>query len=394
MSGASNAVAAWSDWMLAMAWQVALLGVVVLVLDAGLRRFGAHRLRHGLWCLVALKLLLPPTLPSLLPLPLPAVVAAGSGSGSGSEPSGALMESGLLPAEAPLHPAALLLLTLYLAGALTLALRAVRRRRAFHARLRAHALPAPAWVDAAAHAIATRLGLRRHVPVSILPSLASPAIAGLLRPVILLPAAPASSSPAERRAIEHVLWHELAHARRGDLIAHAVFGALRVAYWFHPVVHLAARRAHDLREVCCDLTVAAHLREDTADYRDTLLEAAAARLLAEEPVPLAASFLRAGSPTLQRLQALDGAAWRHARTRRLTSFATAALLGALLLPMASGPALPAEGSDAVPAGAVNRAQALRDAEALLARTLTERDTFGCFHRRYAYRNLLALEESR
>ena len=85
MSGASNAAAAWSDWMLAMAWQVALLGVVVLVLDAGLRRFGAHRLRHGLWCLVALKLLLPPTLASFLPLPVPAPTLALTEPSSGAE---------------------------------------------------------------------------------------------------------------------------------------------------------------------------------------------------------------------------------------------------------------------------------------------------------------------
>ncbi|MCG8651882.1 MAG: M56 family metallopeptidase, partial [Pirellulales bacterium] len=62
MSSSLNHVsAAWTDWMLAMGWQVAVLVLVLLAVTWLLRGHSA-RLRYALWMLVPVRLLLPPTL--------------------------------------------------------------------------------------------------------------------------------------------------------------------------------------------------------------------------------------------------------------------------------------------------------------------------------------------
>ena len=93
---------------------------------------------------------------------------------------------------------------------------------------------------------------------------------GLFRPVIVLPESAEEWSSDRRRS---VLLHELAHVRRRDLLTNAVVQLACVAYWFHPLVWLAARRARIEAERACDaLVVATGTR--ASDYAGDLLEIA------------------------------------------------------------------------------------------------------------------------
>lgn len=75
---------------------------------------------------------------------------------------------------------------------------------------------------------------------------------GLFRPVVVLPAGCPAWSTARRRA---VLLHELAHVRRGDLVMQLVSSLTRAAYWFNPLVWLAAQRLRAEGERAADDTV-------------------------------------------------------------------------------------------------------------------------------------------
>ncbi len=61
MNALSEFAGAWWDWAFAASWQIALLVCVVAALTY-LLRDASPRLRHGLWLLVLIKALLPPTL--------------------------------------------------------------------------------------------------------------------------------------------------------------------------------------------------------------------------------------------------------------------------------------------------------------------------------------------
>ena len=102
---------------------------------------------------------------------------------------------------------------------------------------------------------------------------------GVFRPVLLFPA---DHLPTTQQETRHILLHELAHIKRGDLLVHAGYMVLVTVYWFNPLLWLIRKHIQNLRELCCDATVAAHLREETAAYRETLL--ATGRALLARPV--------------------------------------------------------------------------------------------------------------
>jgi beta-lactamase regulating signal transducer with metallopeptidase domain len=327
--------------MSAMSAQVAIVVLGALAADALLRRLARPRLRGLLWTLVLLKLLLPPTLAS------PVAVV------EGPEP--------WAPATPPIALAAVWLLGALLLGAL-LATRLRRLRRRFPA------APTPARVERPLRRAARRLGLRRLPRVAVAREARSPAVFGALRPVVVLPEALARDGTP--RDLEHVLLHELAHVRRGDLALQALFHAAQVVYWFHPLVWLAARRAHAARELSCDATVAAALGRRAREYRSTLVRLAAP--VFGMPFPGGAGI--AGSPSLllQRLRLLQAPAPRPGRIRRAGAVASAAVLALSVLPMGA----------ADPLAAARRA------------VESARQGGSCLQLRFAVMNLMTLEESK
>ena len=89
-------------------------------------------------------------------------------------------------------------------------------------------------------------------------------------PIIVLPEAAEEWSTERRRS---VLLHELAHVRRRDLLTNAIVQFACALYWFHPLIHLAARRVRIEAERACDaLVVGAGTLP--SDYAGDLLEIA------------------------------------------------------------------------------------------------------------------------
>lgn len=76
-----------------------------------------------------------------------------------------------------------------------------------------------------------------------------PVVAGLLRPVILLPRSAAAWAPSRMDA---VLRHERAHLRRKDLWTLLLSHVACAAYWFHPLVWTVAARLRREQEFACD----------------------------------------------------------------------------------------------------------------------------------------------
>src|SRR5207237_1479348 len=95
-----------------------------------------------------------------------------------------------------------------------------------------------------------------------------PATWGGRRPVIALPAAPATGRPERLRL---VLVHELVHVRRQDVLVEALLWLAGALYWFHPAVWLAAARVRLERERACDEAVIA-TGARAADYCGRLVE--------------------------------------------------------------------------------------------------------------------------
>jgi TonB family protein len=96
-----------------------------------------------------------------------------------------------------------------------------------------------------------RTRLERPVRLLRSQSVSAPATAGMLRPVILIPAA-THLSPDE---LETILTHECAHVARRDNLLAFIESVACCALWFHPLVWIARRILDAAREEACDAVV-------------------------------------------------------------------------------------------------------------------------------------------
>lgn len=145
----------------------------------------------------------------------------------------------------------------------------------------------PAWLAGSVFVLllwlSRWLGLRRLVaeakprtdiatgfPVPVLESASSmePGIAGIFRPVLLLPRGIAGRlSPPQLRA---VLEHELVHWRRRDNLTASIHMLVEALFWFHPLVWWIGARLIREREQACDEAVLRHTHHPL-DYAEGIL---------------------------------------------------------------------------------------------------------------------------
>ena len=95
-----------------------------------------------------------------------------------------------------------------------------------------------------------RLGFRRTVRLRCAEGSKTPALAGILRPTVVIPRGLSEIlTPTE---FEAILLHELAHARRRHNLVSAFVHCLVCIFWFHPLLWLVEQRLIAERKRACD----------------------------------------------------------------------------------------------------------------------------------------------
>jgi bla regulator protein BlaR1 len=113
------------------------------------------------------------------------------------------------------------------------------------------------------------LGLRRPISMRLSQNAASPAVCGLRRPVILVPQNLASR--LDGTDLQAVLFHELAHVKRGDLWVNFAQTLLQIVYFYNPLLWLANAVIRRIREKAVDETVLVAMGEAAPQYPETLV---------------------------------------------------------------------------------------------------------------------------
>ncbi|NQT13872.1 MAG: hypothetical protein HQ582_14050 [Planctomycetes bacterium] len=214
-------------------------------------------------------------------------------------------------------------------------------------------------LDDLCHRLARSLKVSQEVSVRLSTRIASPVLAGILRPVILLP--PALLSGLAPEQVEMLLLHELAHVRRCDNLVNFAQRTIESALFFHPVVWLVSRWVRQEREHCCDAMV---LRRtgDGPLYAEALLavvqKGLSARRLGMAGIVLAPTAVSPAVPGNLRSR-IDRILGREDETmqvsRTLGALAPVVLVAAIVLAgsfgIPSGGAEPVQQTDvAVPSG--------------------------------------------
>lgn len=160
------------------------------------------------------------------------------------------------------------LTALWLAGFIIAAGRRLWAYRRFCRQTAARLIPPDPAALEIAERLRRQLSIRYPLPLWALPGAASPFLAWLGRPCVLLPAA--AFAPEQLKA---ALLHELTHYKRRDLASKALLQLVLCVHWFNPLVYRLVRLAQQDCELACDEGVLARL--DPAQrlaYGDALLD--------------------------------------------------------------------------------------------------------------------------
>jgi len=144
------------------------------------------------------------------------------------------------------------------------------------------------------------LGMARRIRVVVSDQLTSPAVTGVLVPVLILPLSLLTVLSSEQ--LRFILLHELAHIRRGDYLVNLLQLMVEALWFFNPAVWWLSRQIRLEREACCD-AVAITLSGAPVEYARTLLHVAE-RYAAPGTPALAFGDRREPSGLAERIQRL------------------------------------------------------------------------------------------
>ncbi len=297
-------------FVLPMLIQSSVLILGVLLLDRLLRRRVKAVVRYGLWMLVLVKLILPPSLAS----PTSLVAWIGARLPDLSDPIEAVVEAPpvavpvasvvempipmaepviapLVPYQAappaapePISPAVVSAAPLgepippltwqAVAFLCWLAVVAVMlvvliQRAAFVRTLVAQSEEPPQSMTDLLQQCRVQMKVRAPVSLRLTSLSASPSVCGLWKPRILMPQNMTKELNASQ--LKSILLHELAHVKRADLWISLVQALLQIVYFFHPLLWLANLMIRRVREQAVDETVLAAMGDEAEDYPRTLL---------------------------------------------------------------------------------------------------------------------------
>lgn len=189
-----------------------------------------------------------------------------------------------IPLAATSHSGIGFLTLIWLLGVAFLLLRQIRARlelRKWH--LRAEKIESPTLQNQLLEA-AKSIGCKRLPALVFTRDLDTPAVAGLLRPVIFLPE---GAKTWETETLRMILLHELTHLQRRDLLTAFLADLTCVLHWFNPLVWMLKNRLHHDCEFACDAKLL-RLGTSPKSYALALCAVAENSLNSRHPRPLLA----------------------------------------------------------------------------------------------------------
>jgi murein DD-endopeptidase MepM/ murein hydrolase activator NlpD len=328
-------------------WEL-LFSIALFVIVFGLTRAlrnASPVLRHALWGLVLLRLVLPVGLTS--PFSVGGLVAQGTAAtGAESAWVGEWPELPVAPGTAGLGGEAmgsgagaesasdgLPVVALWLVGVVAVGAVLVGRRRRYGRVIRAAEPVRDVRARAVAEAWREKFGVRRSVRLVTSGELSTPFTSGSVRPVIYLPEA--ALRHEDSAVVESVIGHEMAHIKRWDDLQLILQLIVSVLYFFNPVAWLAAGRMREESERICDALVLSHGALAPATYGRCIVAVVRLGFPSEAgPMPALSNSKKRLHMRIKSIMKMKAAATR--RFRVAYSIPTAFAFGVFLLPMASG----------------------------------------------------------
>ena len=181
---------------------------------------------------------------------------------------------------------------------------------------------------------ASKMNMRQGMDLRISPNATSPSVCGLIRPVILIP--DNLTDHLNKRQMDAILMHELAHIKRGDLWVNLVQALLQIAYFYNPLLWVANAVIRRTREQAVDEMVLVAMDEHAEEYPETLLNVS--KLVWSKPMLSLRliGVVESKSALTSRIKHILSRPFPKSARIGLVGLASIFIAAAVLLPMAKG----------------------------------------------------------
>lgn len=309
-------------------WQVTLVAVLVSLVSVLLRARRWHpSIANSLWLLVLAKALTPPLWAS----------PTGVFSWASAQPAGpfagidADVSSGTLSSAGSFSATlTTILLAIWVVGFVGTLTHHLLQWRRLQLLIQSSRLPNNPTLIKQVSELSKQLGFRNAPPVAVTRVELGPALAGIWRPEIILPASLVEK--ASWQEIEPIVAHELLHLRRRDTTVSALQLFANAIWWFHPLVRWAGKQVEEASERCVDLEVLHVAGCDAADYCRSLVRVLESRCRKTHCLLLATPGVRGVSVTCERIRELADVPQRPGWWQRASGLLLVGCLGLVLLP--------------------------------------------------------------
>lgn len=349
----------WFGWMISMTWQVSLFILIIGAIDFLIKKWAWPQVRYAIWVLVLLKLIIPPSWTfdaGIIPQARKVIQPQISGyfstpAGNQIIPNEEIIKKSETTDKSPvinkvgeenLKTAKVAeglsvqsyILIIWMSGIIIFSIILIKRiskLKKWHIE-QENRKEIPDWFHEILIKVGKKLSIQRLPAIVFTNDAVSPAVYGIFRPVLLLPERYIENLSKEEA--EHILLHELAHIKRGDLIIHGICLVLQIVYWFNPLLIWVRKQMKHVREICCDLTIANILREKTNQYKQTLVNTAR-ELLTEsvEPGMGLLGLFEEPFQLIERIKWLGKESWKNRNMALGTTVIISLSLTAFVLPM-------------------------------------------------------------
>jgi formylglycine-generating enzyme required for sulfatase activity/beta-lactamase regulating signal transducer with metallopeptidase domain/ABC-type glycerol-3-phosphate transport system substrate-binding protein len=178
-------------------------------------------------------------------------------------------------------------------------------------------------------AIASQIGVKHPPRLCITETLETPALAGVFRPVILLPQWMLKDK--YEAAVGWALRHELIHWKHGDTLANLLRQITEVLFFFHPLAWFAGKRWEEEAELACDRALI-NTTDEANEYAHSLYEVLD-QLHGRRQRALATGLFATRTQVGRRITALLTNPLRHSAKINLSVMFVLVLIAAFTLPV-------------------------------------------------------------
>lgn len=365
ITGLNNIGQGFWDYAVSIFVQSSVLIVLLLIIDFVLRKRVRAVFRYCVWMLVFVKLILPtsfalptgigywladywPTETSVSEQkPTPAVEQAVPAAVPEQRQVVTLEPAVInetVPAEVKLEPICWqgLVFLGWLAGVLVFSALLIQRAW-FVKALVAQSKPAKGRLLGTLNECRSQIGIRKTIELRLSDNMASPAVCGLFKPMILMPTTLLEKLSLEK--LKAVLIHELAHIKRRDIWVNVVQTVLQIVYFYNPLLWLANAMVRRVREQAVDEMVLVALGAEADSYSNTLIDIGEMVFWQPNLSLRVIGVVESKSSLKERIKIMLNRPIPKSAKLGAAGLIAVIIIGAILLPMARADRKDTDGSD-------------------------------------------------